>query len=125
MAPAIGSFQVSLAKTVELPTEDFTSSGVSGVPSGPGSTMMPVIVVPETEELLTVVNVSSSVLPGVPPPVASSVAPSAAALMSWPMTFTVTADDPGQVPVGRSHAPVPSVNGTTVPGSTAPVESVA
>ena len=71
--------------------------------------MMPVIVVPGTGVLATVVKLSLIELPGVPTSAASSSAPPATAVISCPITCSVTIDDPGHVPVGNSHAPVPSV----------------
>ncbi len=50
----------------------FTSSGVIGVRSGPGSTTMPVMRGAGHDAVLTVVKVSVRSLPGVPVPAASS-----------------------------------------------------
>jgi hypothetical protein len=105
-----------------------TSSGVIGVLSGPGSTTIPLTVVPGTEAVLTVVKVSVKVLPGVPVPAASSNEPSVPFIW-WPSTCSVTVEAPGRAWVKRSHAPISlpevSVVGTMVAGTTAPVESVA
>ena len=73
-----------------------SSSGVPGTSSGPGSAIIPSIVVPVTPVVLTVVNVSLSVEPVVTPvPAASRNAPSAAARINDPTTFSVIIDEPG------------------------------
>ena len=55
---------------------------------------MPLIVVPATPVVLTVVKLSDKSLPAVPVPAASSSAPSAAPLISSPSTCSVIVTRP-------------------------------
>jgi hypothetical protein len=102
----------------------FTSSGVIGVPSGPVSTTLPVMVVPGTAAVLTVVKLSERSLPGVPFSAASSSVPSLPLIFS-PCTCSVTVEPPGMALLKNSQAAVASAVGTMVADSTEPVESVA
>ena len=103
---------------------DLTSSVVPGLLSGPGSATIPESVVPGNAAVLTVVNCCVSLLPGVPSSAASSRLPSAALIVE-PSTVIVIVEAPGIGLVKNSHAKVPSSDGTTVAGMTAPVVSVA
>ena len=125
MACAIGSTNTSSGVWITPSGPRRMSSKVPGSRSGPGSTTRPTILVPVMGALLTVVNVTCAVPPETPLPSPSRKAPSAAARIADPTTWTVILAPPGSGLVGNSQAYVPSAAATIVMSSFLPSGPVA
>ena len=102
------------------------SSNVIGTVSGPGSATIPLMTVPATPVVLTVVKLMVRSDPDAAFVFAASRnAPSAAARIAVPTTCSVMTELPGNAPWNNRYAKLPSCAGATTDGTTLPDASVA
>src|SRR5260221_7898240 len=126
LALTIGSLYTSCGVCRTPPGPAFTSSVVPGTRSGPGSATIPLITVPVTPVVLTVVKVEVWLEPpAAPVPAASRNAPSAAARIDRPTMCIVIADEPGSWVGNNKYAYEPSCAGAIVAATGLPAASAA